>query len=143
MTSWGTSRASRDRWTSSASFIPTRLPQGRCGAKHRPSGPARLEPNGRIPLPSAPTRTVRPRMPPSVGCGPVPADRAPRRGAALTVPEAARQAVRELLRLSGVLDVLAERFHTGAHQLYLVGGSVRDALLGRLGRDLDFTTDAP
>ena len=28
------------------------------------------------------------------------------------------------------------------HELHLVGGSVRDALLGRLGDDLDFTTDA-
>jgi poly(A) polymerase len=73
----------------------------------------------------------------------VPADRSPRRGAALTVPEAARRAVRELLRVSGVIDPLAERFRTAGHQLFLVGGSVRDALLGRLGEDLDFTTDAP
>lgn len=34
--------------------------------------------------------------------------------------------------------MFAERGHT----LYLVGGSVRDAVLGRLGNDLDFTTDA-
>ena len=31
---------------------------------------------------------------------------------------------------------------SAGHELYLVGGSVRDALLGRLGNDLDFTTDA-
>jgi poly(A) polymerase len=39
---------------------------------------------------------------------------------------------------------LAERFAAAGHRLYLVGGSVRDALLGRpLDRmDLDFTTDA-
>jgi poly(A) polymerase len=33
-------------------------------------------------------------------------------------------------------------FAAAGHDLYLVGGSVRDALLGRLGADLDFTTDA-
>jgi poly(A) polymerase len=73
----------------------------------------------------------------------VPADRKLHRGAALTVPEAARRAVRELLRVSGVLDPLAERFRAAGHQLFLVGGSVRDALLGGLNEDLDFTTDAP
>lgn len=42
----------------------------------------------------------------------------------------------ELLRELGAL------FAEAGHQLYLVGGSVRDALLGRLSPDLDFTTDA-
>ncbi|HET6816931.1 MAG TPA: CCA tRNA nucleotidyltransferase [Mycobacteriales bacterium] len=51
--------------------------------------------------------------------------------------------MRELLRVSGVLDPLAERFRAAGHQLFLVGGSVRDALLGGLNEDLDFTTDAP
>ncbi len=37
---------------------------------------------------------------------------------------------------------LAERFVAAGHVLYLVGGSVRDALLGRHHGDLDFTTDA-
>ncbi len=37
---------------------------------------------------------------------------------------------------------LATLFAAEGHDLYLVGGSVRDALLGRDGRDLDFTTDA-
>jgi poly(A) polymerase len=49
--------------------------------------------------------------------------------------------VRELVRLSPVTGPLAERFAAGGHVLYLVGGSVRDALLGRLAEDLDFTTD--
>ena len=56
--------------------------------------------------------------------------------------DAQRNAVQELMRLSPVLTRLAERFTAAGHQLYLVGGSVRDALLGRLGTDLDFTTDA-
>lgn len=41
-----------------------------------------------------------------------------------------------------VADELAERFAAAGHRLYLVGGSVRDAVLGRLGNDLDFATDA-
>ncbi len=47
-----------------------------------------------------------------------------------------------------VADELGRRFEKAGYELHLVGGSVRDALLGRLGsdsdpaRDLDFTTDA-
>ncbi len=37
---------------------------------------------------------------------------------------------------------LAERFKAAGFRLALVGGPVRDSLLGRLGNDLDFTTDA-
>ncbi|MGW7350245.1 CCA tRNA nucleotidyltransferase [Streptomyces sp. Z26] len=55
---------------------------------------------------------------------------------------AQRRAVSELLRVSPVADDLARRFARAGHTLALVGGSVRDALLGRLGNDLDFTTDA-
>ncbi|QPP07666.1 CCA tRNA nucleotidyltransferase [Streptomyces bathyalis] len=55
---------------------------------------------------------------------------------------AQRRAVSELLRVSPVADDLARRFRSAGFQLALVGGSVRDALLGRLGNDLDFTTDA-
>ncbi|MFQ6325469.1 CCA tRNA nucleotidyltransferase [Nocardia sp. CWNU-33] len=45
-------------------------------------------------------------------------------------------------RLSDVLTPLGELFAARGFELYLVGGSVRDAVLGRLGTDLDFTTDA-
>ena len=55
---------------------------------------------------------------------------------------AAKSAVRELLRVAPTTDPLAERFRAAGHALYLVGGPVRDALLGRLHDDLDFTTDA-
>ena len=45
--------------------------------------------------------------------------------------------------IAPVADELAARFAAAGHRLYLVGGSVRDALLGRRGGgDLDFTTDA-
>jgi poly(A) polymerase len=55
---------------------------------------------------------------------------------------AARRAVEELRRIEPVTGPLAGRFQAAGHDLYLVGGSVRDALLGRLSDDLDFTTDA-
>jgi poly(A) polymerase len=56
--------------------------------------------------------------------------------------QAQRSAVAELLRVSPVADELGRRFAAAGHELHLVGGSVRDALLGRLGDDLDFCTDA-
>jgi poly(A) polymerase len=55
---------------------------------------------------------------------------------------AQRRAVAELLRVSPVADELGRLFLRAGHELHLVGGSVRDALLGRLGNDLDFCTDA-
>ncbi|BBZ46597.1 CCA tRNA nucleotidyltransferase [Mycobacterium parmense] len=47
-----------------------------------------------------------------------------------------------LNRRAPLLSELGSAFDAAGHQLYLVGGSVRDALLGRLSADLDFTTDA-
>ncbi|MTD56164.1 CCA tRNA nucleotidyltransferase [Amycolatopsis sp. RM579] len=46
------------------------------------------------------------------------------------------------MRLQPLADELGGLFAAAGHRLYLVGGSVRDALLGRLSSDLDFTTDA-
>jgi len=51
-------------------------------------------------------------------------------------------ALKHLLRLTPVITELGALFSDAGHQLYLVGGSVRDALLDRLGDDLDFTTSA-
>ena len=68
-----------------------------------------------------------------------------RRIGSISVPalsEVQSNAVRELLRVSPVAVELGERFAAAGHRLHLVGGSVRDALLARLGDDLDFTTDA-
>lgn len=56
--------------------------------------------------------------------------------------QAQRNAVVELVKVAPIAEELAQRFAAAGHRLYLVGGSVRDALLGRLGTDLDFTTDA-
>ena len=55
--------------------------------------------------------------------------------------------VAELIRVPAVADDLGRRFERAGHELHLVGGSVRDALLGRLllgegDDDLDFATDA-
>jgi poly(A) polymerase len=49
-----------------------------------------------------------------------------------------------LLRADGVPMRMAARFAEAGHQLLLVGGSVRDALLGRIRpeAEFDFTTDA-
>ncbi|BBZ78537.1 CCA tRNA nucleotidyltransferase [Mycolicibacterium anyangense] len=41
-----------------------------------------------------------------------------------------------------LLRELGALFDAAGHELYLVGGSVRDAILGRLTNDLDFTTSA-
>jgi poly(A) polymerase len=41
-----------------------------------------------------------------------------------------------------LVDELGERFTTAGEQIALVGGPVRDAMLGRLHNDLDFTTSA-
>lgn len=47
-----------------------------------------------------------------------------------------------LTKLKPVLEPLASEFSSRGYHLYLVGGSVRDAMLGTLGHDLDFTTEA-
>jgi len=57
-------------------------------------------------------------------------------------PDPKQAAVLALLQLNPVAEQLGELFAAAGHSLALVGGSVRDALLGRLGDDLDFTTDA-
>ena len=56
--------------------------------------------------------------------------------------QAQTNAMQHLLRIAPVIDDLGQLFREAGHELYLVGGSVRDALLGSLGHDLDFTTSA-
>ncbi len=56
--------------------------------------------------------------------------------------ELLRSAAVELQRQAPLLGEVGALFAAAGHQLYLVGGSVRDAVLGRLTTDLDFTTDA-
>ncbi len=70
------------------------------------------------------------------------------RAAAVSVPPAVQQAVRDLVEVSPVLVELGERFTAAGFEAHLVGGSVRDALLAagtgaaRPPGDLDVTTDA-
>ncbi|MBV8178111.1 MAG: CCA tRNA nucleotidyltransferase [Mycobacterium sp.] len=64
------------------------------------------------------------------------------------MPEAAQDAdlltaaAVALNRHADLLGGLGSVFAAAGHELYLVGGSVRDALMGRLSADLDFATDA-
>ena len=48
----------------------------------------------------------------------------------------------QLLDAGSPVIALAEAFRSAGHELYLVGGSVRDAWLKRAHEDLDFATDA-
>lgn len=51
-------------------------------------------------------------------------------------------AVSTLAKQAPITNSLAAAFKEAGHTLALVGGPVRDAILGRLGNDLDFTTSA-
>jgi poly(A) polymerase len=62
--------------------------------------------------------------------------------AALNMGEVQRAVAAELDRIGPVIDVLGARFAAAGQTLALVGGPVRDAMLGRLQNDLDFTTSA-
>ena len=51
-------------------------------------------------------------------------------------------AIRSLIERAPLASSLAQAFKEQGFTLALVGGPVRDAILGRLGNDLDFTTNA-
>ena len=88
-------------------------------------------------------------------CSPQGRPRPARDGAAVPLPlvpavpsppadraAAQRRLAGGLVELTPVLGGLAERFAAAGHSLALVGGPVRDLLLGRVPPDLDLTTDA-
>ncbi len=62
--------------------------------------------------------------------------------APLNMSEVQRAVGEELDRIGPVIDELGARFGAAGETLALVGGPVRDAMLGRLQNDLDFTTSA-
>jgi poly(A) polymerase len=53
-----------------------------------------------------------------------------------------RASIDALVRSEPALTELARRFTAAGHELALVGGPVRDALMGRAGQDWDLTTNA-
>lgn len=87
---------------------------------------------------SSPSSTARQVTRPPAGSAPDPDE----------LQRAQENAVVALLDVPAVADELAARFAARGHLLYLVGGSVRDAVLRGTGAstrdsgDLDFTTDA-
>ena len=56
--------------------------------------------------------------------------------------EVQARAERELDRVGSVLSELGERFDAAGEEIALVGGTVRDAMVGRMNTDLDLTTSA-
>ncbi|HEX5917393.1 MAG TPA: CCA tRNA nucleotidyltransferase [Nocardioides sp.] len=60
----------------------------------------------------------------------------------LTIVEIQRRVGAELDRIGSVIDELGTLFADAGEELALVGGPVRDAMIGRLQNDLDFTTSA-
>jgi poly(A) polymerase len=56
--------------------------------------------------------------------------------------DAQRDVAAELDRIAPVVDELGRRFVEAGHEIALVGGPVRDAMLGRRHNDLDLTTSA-
>jgi poly(A) polymerase len=66
----------------------------------------------------------------------------PRPTGGAAAEQARRRLAAALVEIDPAVLALAERFAAAGHRLALVGGPVRDAVLGRRGPDLDFTTDA-
>ncbi|WP_022908844.1 CCA tRNA nucleotidyltransferase [Aestuariimicrobium kwangyangense] len=60
----------------------------------------------------------------------------------MSLAPAQQAAIDDLISSTPVIRRLGDLFAAAGHELYLVGGSVRDVLLGHLVNDLDFTTSA-
>ncbi|RYE78371.1 MAG: CCA tRNA nucleotidyltransferase [Myxococcales bacterium] len=62
--------------------------------------------------------------------------------ASLSIADVQRRVGAELDRIGSVIDDLGRIFGDAGEEIHLVGGPVRDAMLGRQHNDLDFTTSA-
>ncbi|MGH8907825.1 MAG: CCA tRNA nucleotidyltransferase [Egibacteraceae bacterium] len=60
----------------------------------------------------------------------------------MTLKTSPERILADLVAVYPVADELGHRFRAAGHELYLVGGTVRDTLLGRPVDDLDFATSA-
>lgn len=90
---------------------------------HHDRGPGAPAPDARAPLPPAPAT-------PPGGSEP------------LSVVEIQQRVTAELARLADVVEPLGRLFADEGEEIALVGGPVRDMMLGRLQQDLDLTTSA-
>ena len=57
-------------------------------------------------------------------------------------PSGTPEALHGILQVPDIARELGALFQRAGHQLYLVGGAVRGAVLGAAGKELDFATDA-
>ena len=73
---------------------------------------------------------------------PAPSPPDPAGGPTLRIADVQRSVTAELDRLAPVLEPLGELFLAAGHEIALVGGPVRDAMLGRPHTDLDLATSA-
>src|SRR5437867_7968377 len=118
-------RPSTSTWCSSSSpasspsTTPPRRPRPRTTSRSRFDKRASASKN---PGPPPALRGKAPRVPPG------------RRYPVLVkaIPPEISQRLRDLVKISPTSVELSRRFERAGHQLYLVGGSVRDALLDRL-----------
>ncbi len=101
---------------------------GTDGAAHAPDSSARVSVGSLVVSESrSPVSTPEPGSPPMTP---------------LSLVEVQERVRAELGRMDPVIKPLGQRFAAAGHSLELVGGPVRDAMLGRLHNDLDFTTSA-
>jgi len=114
-----------------AALRPRRLPRRRRGLARSPSDTQAIV-----------AGTNKPACPHSPVTASVASIRLTEVSEATPGDELLRRAAVELQRQGQLLGAVGGLFAAAGHQLYLVGGCVRDALLGRLITDLDFTTDA-
>src|SRR6478609_2879222 len=137
--------------TASGASVSARVAAGAASAGAAASGATRVLRNAaaiRAGRSDTGRSTHRLYWPPLCGSGPRPApplDLSPVSDAPppqLQIADVQRSVEAELDRIAPLIDELGGRFADAGHELALVGGPVRDAMLGRQHNDLDLTTSA-